>query len=166
MADISNVKMGVCSVKYNGVDLGHTKGGVTVTYTPEIKDITVDKYGTTPARKHIIGQSLKALCPLAEATIANLAIAVPAGDSDASAVKIGGQVGGELTGAELVLHPIANLANDLSEDVVIYKAVPVNPIGVPFMVDNERVIEVEFDGVIDESRADGDQLGMFGDSTA
>ena len=53
MSDISNVKMGVCSVTFGTTALGHTKGGVTVTYEPDIHDITVDQYGSTPAEKNI-----------------------------------------------------------------------------------------------------------------
>jgi hypothetical protein len=30
MADVTNVQLGVCSVSYNGLDLGHTLGGVEV----------------------------------------------------------------------------------------------------------------------------------------
>lgn len=168
MSDISNVKMGVCSVKYGSTDLGHTKGGVTVTYEPDIHDITVDKYGSTPAEKVLIGQKLRATVPLAETTIANLAIAIPEGDEGTSSIKIGGEVGLRLSDAAetLVLHPIANESTDLSEDVVIYSAVVTNSISIPFKVDEERVVELEFEGIIDETREDGDMLGLIGDSSA
>jgi hypothetical protein len=168
MSDISNVKMGVCSVKYGSTDLGHTKGGVTVTYEPDIHDITVDKYGSTPAEKVLIGQKLRATVPLAETTIANLAIAIPEGDEGTSSIKIGGEVGLRLSSVAetLVLHPIANESTDLSEDVVIYNAIVTNSISIPFKVDEERVVELEFEGIIDESREDGDRLGLIGDSTA
>ena len=168
MSDISNVKMGVCSVTFGNVPLGHTKGGVTVTYEPDIHDITVDQYGSTPAEKVLIGQKLRATVPLAESSIANLAIAIPAGENSASSIKIGGDVGLRLSDAAetLVLHPVANDDDDLSEDVVIYKAVVTNSIDIPFKVDEERVIELEFEGIIDETRLDGDMLGLIGDSSA
>jgi len=168
LSDISNVKMGVCSVTFGTTALGHTKGGVTVTYEPDIHDITVDQYGSTPAEKVLIGQKLKATVPLAESSIANLAIAIPEGEAGAESIKIGGKVGLRLSSeAEtLVLHPIANDNDDLSEDVVIYKAVVTNSIDIPFKVDEERVIELEFEGIIDETRLDGDMLGLIGDSSA
>jgi hypothetical protein len=167
MASITNVKMGVCSVTFDDVDLGHTKGGVTVTYEPEIHDITVDAYGTTPAEKVLIGQKLRATVPLAEASLANLSVALPAGTADADAITLGGTVGLRLStvAGELVLHPTAN-TGDLSEDVVIYNAVVINTVSIPFMVDSEGVVEVEFEGMIDESRTDGDMLGLIGDSSA
>ena len=167
MSDISNVKMGVCSVKFGTTDLGHTKGGVTVTYEPEIHDITVDAYGSSPADKVIIGQKLKATVPMAESSLANLAIAIPAGTATATLITLGGTVGARLSeSAEtLVLHPVANDSDDLSEDVVIYKAIATNTIEIPFMVDAEKVIEVEFEGMIDETQTDGSMLGLIGDST-
>jgi len=168
LSDISNVKMGVCSVTFGTTALGHTKGGVTVTYEPDIHDITVDQYGSTPAEKVLIGQKLKATVPLAESSIANLAIAIPEGEAGAESIKIGGKVGLRLSSeAEtLVLHPIANDSDDLSEDVVIYKAIVTNSIEIPFKVDEERVIELEFEGLVDETRDDGDMLGLIGDSSA
>ena len=168
MSDISNVKMGVCSVTFGTTALGHTKGGVTVTYEPDIHDITVDQYGSTPAEKVLIGQKLKATVPLAESSIANLAIAIPEGEAGAESIKIGGKVGLRLSDVAetLVLHPIANDSDDLSEDVVIYKAVVTNSIEIPFKVDEERVIELEFEGLVDETRDDGDMLGLIGDSSA
>jgi len=168
LSDISNVKMGVCSVTFGTTALGHTKGGVTVTYEPDIHDITVDQYGSTPAEKVLIGQKLKATVPLAESSIANLAIAIPEGEAGAESIKIGGKVGLRLSDVAetLVLHPIANDSDDLSEDVVIYKAIVTNSIEIPFKVDEERVIELEFEGLVDETRDDGDMLGLIGDSSA
>lgn len=168
MADITNVKMGVCSVKFGTTDLGHTKGGATVTYEPDIHDVNVDMYGSTPAEKILIGQRLKATVPVAEATLANLAIALPGTTADASAITIGGKVGQVLSddAETLVLHPVANEPTDLSEDVVIFKAVVVNTIEIPFKVDEERVVELEFEGIIDESKGDGSMLGLIGDSSA
>jgi len=160
--------MGVCSVTFGTTALGHTKGGVTVTYEPDIHDITVDQYGSTPAEKVLIGQKLKATVPLAESSIANLAIAIPEGEAGAESIKIGGKVGLRLSDVAetLVLHPIANDSDDLSEDVVIYKAIVTNSIEIPFKVDEERVIELEFEGLVDETRDDGDMLGLIGDSSA
>jgi len=168
MADIQNVKMGVCSVKFGSTDLGHTKGGVTVSYEPDIQDITVDKYGSTPAEKVLIGQKLRATVPMAESTLENLAIAMAGTNATATKITLGGSVGTRLSSVagQLVLHPIANASNDLSEDVVIYKAVAVNTIEIPFMVDSERIVEVEFEGIIDESKVDGNMLGLIGNSAS
>ena len=166
MADITNVKLGVCSVTFNGVPLGHTKGGVVVTYTPDYHDVTVDQYGNTVVEKVLIGEKLTAKVPLAESTLANLAVAIPAGDGTGN-LTIGKQAGELMAqyAKELVLHPIANEANDLDEDVVFFKALNTGEVALNFMFDGERVVEVTFEALLDETQTDGSYLGLIGDST-
>lgn len=168
MASIANVKIGACSVKFNNVDLGHTKGGVTVAYEPEYHDITVDKYGNTVAEKVLIGESLKVTVPLAEYTIANMAIAMPAGTATADLVSLGKDAGERMLqyAAQLVLHPLANDSDDLSEDVVLHKAIVAEPIEFKFEYEGEKVAEVVFQALIDENKTSGNRLGFIGDSTA
>lgn len=168
MADITNVKLGVCNVSFDGVDLGHTKGGVVVTYEAKTHEKTVDLYGESPVDIDVIGESLKAVVPLAELTVANLGVAMPAGTPDTSKLTLGGEAGKSLGSVahQLVLHPIANATSDLSGDVILYKAVATGKVELNYKVDEETIIEVEFTALIDETREDGDQLGMFGDSTA
>jgi len=123
MASIANVKLGPCSVKFNSIDLGHTKGGVSVSYEPEYYDITVDKYGNTVAEKVLVGETLKITVPLAEFTLDNLEVAIPAGENAGpdNRVTIGKDAGERMAqyGAELVLHPLANETSDRSEDVAL-----------------------------------------------
>lgn len=170
MADITNVKLGACSVKFNDVDLGHTKGGVTVNYEPEYYDIQVDKYGNSVAEKVLIGESLKVTVPLAESVLSNLEIAMPAasesGTPTADAITLGRVAGERMAqyAAALVIHPLANEASDRSEDVVIYKAIVAEAIEMKFANDGERIIEVVFHALIDESKSDGNYLGLIGDS--
>lgn len=167
MADITNVKLGVCDVKFNNVSLGHTKGGVVVTYTPEYHDVQVDKYGNTIVEKVLIGEMLTAKVPLAEATAANLAAAIPAGTLDTENLSIGKQAGELMAqyAKELVLHPIANEASDRSEDVVFYKALNTAEVALNYTFDGERIVEVTFEALLDETQTDGSYLGLIGDST-
>jgi hypothetical protein len=44
-SNTKNVKLGVCTVLYKGVDLGYTKGGVEVDVTTSTKPVTVDQFG-------------------------------------------------------------------------------------------------------------------------
>lgn len=168
MADIANVKLGVCNVTFNGVPLGHTKGGVVVTYEPTYHDVMVDAYGETPVDKRLLGEKLIAKVPLAEATLANLAIAIPEGTTSGSKLTIGSSVGDALSDVakELVLHPVENASNNLEDDVVFHKAVVTNSIELPFQNDAEKVIEVEFTALLDESKDDGNYLGFIGNSMA
>ncbi len=167
MADITNVKLGVCSVKFNSVDLGHTKGGVTVTYEPTYHDVTVDMYGETVVDKRLLGEKLLAKVPLAESTLANLQIAIPEGTTSGSKLTIGSTVGDSLAdeSKQLVLHPIANASDNLDDDVIFHKAVVSSTIEMPFANDGEKIIEVEFTALLDETKSDGNYLGFIGDST-
>lgn len=168
MADITKVKMGVCSVTFNGVDLGHTAGGVEATYEPEYSDIKVDKYGNTIADKILTGEKLTAKVPLTEKTIANLKVAMPnatfAGAAN-SRITLGKSAGQRMSSvaAELVLHPIAE--GTRAYDVVIHKAVVTSEIMLSMKVDEQTVTEATFEGLIDETKSDGNYLGLIGDST-
>lgn len=171
MADVSNIRVGVCSVTFDGVDLGHTAGGVELTYSPEYLDIKVDLYGNTIVDKALIGEGFMAKVPLAEYTLENLKVAIAnatsTGSPSITKLTMGKKVGDLLSTLSglLVLHPIANDASDLSEDIVIHKAVVHNEIPLSYKFDEQRVIAVEFVALIDESKSDGNYLGLIGDST-
>lgn len=166
MADATKVKLGVCSVVLDGTDLGHTIGGVEVMYKPEYHKTSVDKYGSSPVEEYLIGESLSAKVPLAEFTVANLKKAMPQGVQSGSKLTLGSFAGKKSTdkSGTLVLHPIANAANDRSEDVALYKAVVTSEVTLPMKNDAEKVIEVTFEAHVDESRGDGSLLGLIGDS--
>lgn len=167
MADITNVKLGVCTVTYKNVDLGHTKDGVEFTYEPVYKDVTVDKYGESPVDSRIIGEKVVVKVKLAEATIANFAVAAPIGQfaGAANARRLFGSIAGKKASdsyGQLVLHP--QNEGTRQYDLVLHKAFVHNAIVVPFKNDEERVLEVEFMAYVDESKTDGNYLGLFGDS--
>lgn len=169
MASITNVKVGTCSVTLNGVDLGHTKGGVEVSYEPTYKDVSVDMYGETIVEKYLIGEKLTAKVPLAESTIANFRNAIPQSEFAGAAnrrITIGHKAGQKVTddAYQLVLHPI--IEGTRAFDVVFYKAYSGAPVVVGHTNDGEKILEVTFEAILDESKSDGNYLGLIGDSTA
>lgn len=169
MADISNVKVGACSVTFNGVDLGHTKGGVEVSYEPTWHEVQVDKYGETVVQKYLMGERLTAKVPLAELTIANLKVAMPQGTlagAGNARLTLGSGSGAMATSSsyQLVLHPL-NM-NTRANDIVFHKAFVTSTVDLKMKVDEENVFEVEFEALLDESKSAGNYLGMIGDSTA
>ncbi len=168
MADAAKIQLGVCSVTYKGVDLGHTMEGVTVVYTPDYHETSVDKYGTSVVEKFLVGERLKATVKLAEFTIANLQAAINqatlVGDDMVSMGSVAGKRASANAGL-LVLHPLNSPANDTRQfDVSILKAVVTNELSIEHKNDGEKVLPVEFDGLIDEGRTDGNMLGFIGDS--
>lgn len=169
MTDITNVKVGACSVTFNGVDLGHTKGGVEISYEPVYHDVTVDKYGESVVEKYLVGEKLTAKVPLAELTIANLKVAMPQGGFAGAAnarLTLGKTAGSKATAsaAQLVLHPL-NMGTR-ANDVVFHKAYVASTVDLKMKIDEENVFEVEFAALIDETKTDGNYLGLIGDSTA
>ena len=166
--DILNVKIGVCKVTLDDTDLGHTKEGVSFSYEPDIADVGVDQYGSTPIEKILTGENLQIKLQLAEQTLANMKIAIPGGSHETGAqgsrLEIGRNAGYGLSNEayELRLHPINNEDADLSEDVVIYKAVAVEAFEVGYKVDEQRVLEVTFQALIDEAKSVGNRLGHIG----
>jgi len=169
MPDVTNVKLGACSVTFNNVDLGHTEGGVEVSYEPVYADVKVDKYGETVVEKYLVGEKWTAKVPLAEYTIANLKIAVPnatfAGAGNARMTV--GQVAGQRMGAvaaQLVLHPL-NMGTR-ANDIVLHKAVVTSSVSLNHKVDEQKTVEVTFEALLDETKSAGNYLGLIGDSGA
>jgi len=168
MADITNVQVGVCEVTFGGVSLGHTKGGVVVSYEPEYKDVSVDAYGNTVVEKYLIGEKLTAKVPLAEFTIANLRNAMPQTTFAGAAnkrVTIGAKAGqaAKTDAAELLLHP--SREGTRRHDIVFYKAYVDSAIELSHTNEDEKIIEVTFVALLDETKSDGNYLGLIGDST-
>jgi hypothetical protein len=169
MADVTKVKVGVCTVTFNGVDLGHTLGGVEVSYEPSHFDVTVDKYGETVVEKVLTGEKLTAKVPLAEYTIANLKAAMPQGQYAGAAnarIHVGKSSGASARAqsAQLVLHPVNE--GTRAFDVVFHKAYVGSQIALNHKIDEVKVIECEFEALLDETKSDNNYLGFIGDSTA
>lgn len=92
-SNTENVKLGVCSVTYDGRDLGYTQGGVDVTVASTTKKVMVDQFGNSEINEYIIGRTCSAKVPLAETTLENLVEIMPGAVlKDSGAVKASGTV--------------------------------------------------------------------------
>jgi len=168
MADATNVALGVCSVSFDSTDLGHTKGGVEFTYEPTWHDVTVDHYGESIVRKRLVGETAMAKVPLAEYTIANANIAMPAStiEGGGDRVEVGSAAGksSDDLAAELVLTPVD--AEGDEHTITIHKAMVANAITIAHVNDGERILECEFHALVDESKENGNHLFSIGDPAA
>lgn len=169
MGDTTQLTIGACSVSLGGIDLGHTKGGVKVKYTPEYADIQADLYGNTPVDKRLVGEMIEVTLALAEWDLeATLNAAMPvAGTESATKRQYGSHASESLLdrAAELVLHPLRLDASDRSEDIVVYKAVVASAVELNYENQNQKVMEVTFIGLVDTDKSEGNLLFMIGDST-
>jgi hypothetical protein len=75
--DTKNVKLGVCSVAFDGKDLGFTQGGVEVMVSTDTHEVEVDQFGKTVVNEIIMKRDVKVKVPLAETTLENLVNIMP-----------------------------------------------------------------------------------------
>lgn len=169
MADATKIALGVCTGTFDGVALGHTKGGVECIYEPVWHDVKVDQYGDTIVKKRLMGEKFTAKVPLAEYTVANLGIGIPAGTVVGTTVKrldVGSSAGksSDDLAAELVLTPVD--ATGAEHTIKVYKAMVGSQVTLSHVNDGERIIECTFEAIIDESKTDGKRLFSIGDPAA
>jgi hypothetical protein len=70
--DPNNIRLGPCRVRWGGVDLGLTKGGVEVEVNTSTKEVMVDQFGETPVNEYVTGRKLTVKCPFAETDLDTL----------------------------------------------------------------------------------------------
>lgn len=92
-SDTKNVKLGVCQIFHDNVDMGYTMGGVEVAVTTETHKTNIDQFGKTVVNEFIEGRNINVKAPLAETTLRNMAKTMPG----AELVTDGRQASGELT---------------------------------------------------------------------
>lgn len=168
-SDIKNVKLGVCTVKFNNIDLGYTKGGVEVTVKTDTHKVNIDQFGKTPINEYIMGRDVQVKVPLAETTLENLVKIMPGAtlitdgvDPTKKVVNVNTGVGTNLLdiAQSLVLRPVGK--TDASEDFTIFKAATAGALNFAYKLEDERIFNVEFSGYPDSNG----KLFAVGDTTA
>src|SRR5690606_34079321 len=103
------------------------KDGTTLTYTPEVFEMTADEFGNTPYDAVLIGEVVTVSTNLLMSTFTQLQAAMPAGTLVTGAdskqkLTFGGAIQRLAAIAkELVLHPLELPDEDKSADVTIWK---------------------------------------------
>jgi hypothetical protein len=166
--DSANISIGPAFIYYNGVHLGHTYGGVSVSITQNVFELKSDQYGETPVRTQDAGVSIDVTANLTESTFANLQVlfasaSLVSEDEGPPLItehlEFGKPIGGSITAYPLIVEP-----TDGSDIITIYKAAPNigSAIEIAFNNESQRVYATTFKGLIDDSRAEGDQLFRIG----
>lgn len=165
---IQNVRMGVCSIVFNGVDCGHTLGGTKVTISRKLTPLKVDKYGDSTVDMVVTDVQMEVEAKIAEPVIALLKTAIPEGDyeSGVSGQRLGIPAGEGAAlragSALLTLHPLSKATTDLSEDVQIYNAVASSSPVLNYDVAGQRVFDLKFTALVNETEGAGRRLGHVG----
>lgn len=171
-----NIRIGAAEIFVNDgsgeVSIGHTLGGVDFMVDRELTKLTVDQYGSAALDYALNGNMLKFVVRLAEITKENLARALPEGKFSEgtggdSKIGIGRDSGYMLSqdAVEMRLHPVNLPDSNRNEDIYIWKAVSVETVQLDYRVDDQRVLEVTFEALIDESQPEGFLQGRIGDNT-
>jgi len=150
-------KLGTCRVHFGDHNMGYTQGGVTVTITMEQVPIMVDDYGMVPVDSVDMGTTIEAFTPLAQATLLNYtdtlwtgkSVAAPAGH-----LTFGKRVGTSATTGKLTLDP---MSGD-TDGIQIYKAFCASIDDLGYTNDGIRIIGAHWQGLIDDSRSNGDKV--------
>lgn len=163
-----NVKLGVCTVLFNAIDLGFTKGGVEVEVATETHEVTVDQLGSTPIDEIIMGRTVTATVPLAETTLENLVQIMPGATLVTDGVAPTKKKVTVNTGVSTSLLDIAQIlvlrpkGTTGGEDFTIHKAMTAGALTFSYQTDQERVFNVTFKGYADAAGL----LFTVGDITA
>jgi hypothetical protein len=168
--DLTKVEIaGPCKITFDGVDLGHTLGGVLITANREFTKVMVDKYGSTPVDFVLNGTEATIEFQAAQNGWYQLDKAMPEtssydGAGVADRADIGGDAGYSLRSdaKQLIIHPLKNAATDFSEDITIYKAVNTSNVELPYRVDEQMTINMVMTALVDEAYGSGRRLGHIG----
>lgn len=163
--DLSRIESGPCEVTYKGIEVGHTMGGVTFSVKPQLRERKVDEYG-----EHIVdliyqGDQVECKTTLAEKTLAVVQTVYQMSYTALSDTQIGignlpGGKGSDKAG-RLTLHPLDGYETE--DDVVFFMAVVKDVGDVQFgTITADRVFEVTWGMLIDESQEDGQLIGTIG----
>lgn len=119
-----NVKLGVCKVFFDGVDLGLTQGGVEVSVKTDTHKVNVDQYGKTPINEYIMGREVSVKAPLAETTLENLVATMPGSTLTTDGIKA------SITSGTITGNWVANDTLTVGGVTFTFKATAVNALDV------------------------------------
>lgn len=132
----NNVKLGICTIEFGGVDLGYTKGGVEVEVATETFKVMIDQFGNTPVKEYITARTCVVRVPLAETTLEILEQIMPGSTFTDNATK-------------QVITVVEAAPADTTEYII-----RVNGVDYPFTTDADATEAELADGLVDSVNAD------------
>lgn len=148
--------LGPCTITYNSVVLGATKGGVKFKYTEESKPVNEDQKGVTNVDEIKVGASAcEVEVPLTRATLAILAKVIGGSSYSGNKIKVNNQVGVSMydNAQLLIIKPIVNnvASTDTKDWLNIPKAYPKVDFEIGFDNEGQRIYKAIFKGFPDDS---------------
>lgn len=138
---VENIRIGVCGVKFNNVDLGYTKGGVTVSI--EVSTDPSQEIGSPEHYDHkVSSMGITIKCPLVEFTQENLLVAFPWATDNGQSLSVPSKTGQYLRSYAKVLEIIP--VDTTLDKIVFPVAIPISQFDLDNKVDAENVISITF----------------------
>lgn len=154
----SNIILSPMRVKFNGVDLGGTDGGVEFSASTKTADIKTDQTGDEAISSVVMASMYEVKMTLAEVKKKeNWKVAFPFAklvtSGQQKAIHLENVTGQDLLqyGQQLLLHPLQNDDAVLDEDILCYKAVPVAASQVKFEHGKQAGLQLTFKIYMDTS---------------
>lgn len=160
----------IVKVVFGGVNLGFTTDGIDLEYTPEMEDLLVDEFGASPMDIMSNGGNLSVTMRLSEYSTSLLVDLIPGSQRDVSGpdsrVTFGRSAGFRYRdfAKTLLLHPIKLADSDKSRDVLMHLGVVVEGPTTRLVGNEQRVSEVTFRALLDETKPEGEQMFILGDA--
>ena len=146
---------GPCQVKFDGVDLGYTKGGVKFTDEVMKTEITYDQTGETVQNTVTKGRKASVEVPLTNTALALLEDVIAGATIDADGMLVATTTGlsGRTVAKELILTLMdgALPSTDADATLVIFKADPTAKIDWGFDNSGQRITMVTFNALPDDA---------------
>lgn len=160
-ADASEVLTGPYEVYIDGVSVGHTEGDITAQVGTQTREQLVSKFGESPVDIIHTGYKFTATFTVAQWVLANISALIPRATSSGTSVFIGRQAGTKLSNDSFALKLKSLVAGDDTRNVVMYKAVVTGNGDITLNSEGDKVLEVTVMALVDETRADGKNLGYL-----
>lgn len=172
MGDISKLELGPALIEMGDglIDMGFTKGGITMTIETETSPVTTDQFGTVIMKDILVGRNITLTIPFAETDLTKLSTFIPLASVSVSGVfervNINTPVGADLVASAAQLLRLTKsigdtTSTDPNDQFTFYQVAMKGAIEVTFSIEDQRIWEVEASVYPDASN--GFALGVFGD---
>ncbi len=168
--DLSKIKTGPCKVSVAGTAVGHTMEGVSFTVQPDLRERTVDEYGTNVVDLVHQGDNVEVTTTMSEFTLSVLGVVYVWGYQSNSQLwgigripgsYSGGTLGGSVVAKVLLLHPLGEA--NTNGDVTFHRAVVTDSGQVQFgVITEDRIFECTWKCLVDPDKTDGALIGTIG----
>jgi hypothetical protein len=148
--------LGPCTITFNSIVLGATKGGVKFKYAEESKPVNEDQKGVTNVDEIGVGaSSCEVEIPMTRSTLSQLSKVIGGSSYSGNKLNVNNRVGVSFydNAQLLILKPIVNnvASTDTKDWLNIPKAYPKVDFEISFDNDGQRIYKVIFKGFPDAS---------------